>query len=65
MLAPGVRLLALATGACLVIVFLGRLIVLNPKSSAVKPFAVLAGLVLAPATYVAFARSFVRADQQA
>ena len=50
--------LAVATTACLLIVFLGRLIILNPKSSAVKPFAILGGILLAPATYVAFARSF-------
>ena len=63
-LAPGARLLAIAAGACLVIVFLGRLIVLNPKSNAVKPFAILAGLALAPATYVVFARSFVAAERR-
>jgi hypothetical protein len=57
-LAKTVMGLALATAACLLIVFLGRLIILNPKSAAVKPFAVLGGIVLAPATYLAFARSF-------
>jgi hypothetical protein len=53
-------LIAMAAGACLVVVFLGRLIVLNPKSNAVKPFAVLSGLALSPATLVIFARSFLR-----
>jgi hypothetical protein len=64
-LASRAQLLALGTAACLLIVFIGRLVVLNPKSGAVKPFAILAGIVLAPATYVVFARSFVRADQPA
>ena len=57
----GVQWLALGTAVCLLVVFLGRLIVLDPKSSAVKPFAILGGLVLAPATYLAFARSFMHA----
>ena len=64
-LPDAVQWLALATTACLLVVFLGRLIVMNPRSAAVKPFAILGGLFLAPATYIAFARSFTRGRPQA
>jgi hypothetical protein len=61
-LPSAVRMVALVAGACMVVVFVGRLAILNPKSNAVKPFALAAGLVLTPATLIGFARSFSRSS---
>lgn len=57
-----VRTLAVLAALCLIVVFVGRLAILNPKSNAVKPFAVASGLVLVPLTYLGFARAFSRQE---
>jgi hypothetical protein len=52
-----VGILALAGSACLLIVYLGRLIALDPNAAAVKPFALLYGLIIGPAYYLLVARA--------
>ena len=41
-----VGIVAVAGSACLIIVYLGRLIALDPNTAAIKPFAILYGLML-------------------
>ena len=49
--------LALLAAVLLLIVYFGRLIVLNPKRPLIKWVAVTSGLVVNPAFYLAYARS--------
>jgi hypothetical protein len=51
--------LALLAAALLLIVYFGRLIVLNPKRPVIKWVAVVSGLVVNPAFYLAYARSLL------
>jgi hypothetical protein len=53
--------LALATSALLLVVYLGRLITLDPNTNVIKASALLVGLVVSPAFYVAFARNLLQA----
>jgi hypothetical protein len=52
--------LALTAAALLLVVYFGRLIVLNPKRPVVKWVAVVSGLVVNPAFYLVYARSLFR-----
>jgi hypothetical protein len=51
--------LAVLAAVLLLVVYFGRLIVLNPKRPAIKWVAVVSGLVVSPAFYVAYARSLL------
>ena len=51
--------LALLAAVLLLIVYFGRLIVLNPKRPLIKWVAVVSGLVVNPAFYLAYARSLL------
>ncbi|HZP27491.1 MAG TPA: hypothetical protein VFC99_00950 [Acidimicrobiia bacterium] len=51
--------LALLAAALLLVVYFGRLIVLNPKRPVIKWVAVVSGLVVSPAFYLAYARSLL------
>jgi hypothetical protein len=51
--------LALLAAVLLLVVYFGRLIVLNPKRPAIKWVAVVSGLVVIPAFYVAYARALL------
>jgi hypothetical protein len=53
--------LAIVAAALLLIVYFGRLIVLNPKRPLIKWVAVVSGLVVNPAFYLAYARSLLTA----
>jgi hypothetical protein len=55
----GVGQLALVAAALLLIVYFGRLIVLNPKRPLIKWVAVVSGLVVSPAFYLAYGRSLL------
>ena len=48
----GLGYLAFVAAALLVYVYIGRLVILNPKSPGVLPFAVLAGFIVDPAWFV-------------
>lgn len=52
--------LALLAAVLLLVVYFGRLIVLNPKRPVIKWVAVVAGLAVNPAFYLAYARSLLR-----
>jgi hypothetical protein len=52
--------LALAAATLLLVVYFGRLIVLNPKRPVIKWVAVVSGLLVSPAFYLAYARSLFR-----
>ena len=51
--------LALVAGALLVVVYLGRLTVQDPKTNVIRVAAVLSGLALVPAFYVQLARTLL------
>jgi hypothetical protein len=46
-------------GVLLLVVYFGRLIVLDPHSNAIKPFAVAAGVLVTPAFYVLLGRALL------
>jgi hypothetical protein len=52
-----VGVVAVAGSACLIVVYLGRLIALDPNTASIKPFAVLYGLILGPLYYLLIARA--------
>ena len=56
--------LALLAAALLLIVYFGRLIVLNPKRPVIKWVAVVSGLVVNPAFYLAYARSLLARERR-
>jgi hypothetical protein len=59
-LSTAVAVLAEVTGAALVVIFIGRLTVLDPKSGLLRPLTALTGFVLNPALLVAFAVNLFR-----
>jgi hypothetical protein len=59
-----VGMLALAAAALLLVVYFGRLIVLNPKRPVIKWVAVVSGLVVNPAFYLAYARSLLARERR-
>jgi hypothetical protein len=50
--------LGVATGATLIVIFIGRLTLLDPNSALIAPFAVAAGLVLNPLWLLGLARAY-------
>ncbi|MGH3102823.1 MAG: hypothetical protein ACRDN6_01840 [Gaiellaceae bacterium] len=55
--------LGLLAAALLVWVYIGRLVILDPESAGVLPFAVLLGFVVSPAWYVWLGATLLRASQ--
>ena len=51
--------LALVAGLLLVVVYFGRLIVLNPKSNIIKTTALASGLIVSPAFFAVFGRELL------
>jgi hypothetical protein len=56
----GLGWMALVAGALLVYVYIGRLTILDPKSGALLPFAVLSGFVVNPLWYAWLGVSMLR-----
>jgi hypothetical protein len=56
--------LALLAAVLLLVVYFGRLTVLNPKRPVIKWVAVTSGLLVSPAFYLAYARSLVSTDKR-
>jgi hypothetical protein len=59
------RAVALVTAASLVVVFVGRLALLDPNRLVIKVLALACGVVLNPLVLAAFGRSFLGADRAA
>lgn len=57
--------LALLAAVLLLVIYFGRLIVLNPKRPVIKWVAVVSGLVVSPAFYLAYARSLLTRRSEA
>jgi len=55
-----IAVLAEVTGAALIVIFVGRLTVLDPKSGLLRPLTALTGFVLNPALLVSFAFGLFR-----